>query len=53
MDSQGLILNMENGMFTVMYRNEAKAKLSVWVAQLLEHMTCKQGVVGLTPALGE
>jgi len=53
MDSQSLILNMEHGMITVMYRNEPKAEVSVWVAQLVEHLTCKQGVVGLILDLGE
>ena len=35
-----------------MYRNEHKAELYAWVAQLVEHLTCKQGVVSSIFALG-
>ena len=34
-------------------RNEPKAELYAQVAQLVEHLTCKQGVVGSIPALGK
>ena len=36
-----------------MYRNEPKAELYARVAQFVEHLTCKQGVVGPIPALGK
>ena len=40
------------GEFTVMYRNEPKAELYARVAQLVEHLICKQGVVGSNPCPG-
>ena len=40
---------MKHGEFTVMYRNEPKAELFGWVAQLVEHLTCKHGVMGSIP----
>ena len=42
-----------HGKFTVMYRNEPKSELYARVAQLVEHLTCKQGVMGSIPALGK
>ena len=44
---------MQHGEFTVMYRKKAKAELYTPVAQLVEHLICKQGVVGSIPALGK
>ena len=39
--------------FTVMYRHEPKAELSAWVAQLVKHLTWKQGVIDSIPTLGK
>ena len=36
-----------------MYRNEPKAELYSRVAELVEHLTCKQRVVGSIPALSK
>ena len=36
-----------------MYRNKPKAELHTPVAQLVEHLIGKQGVVGSIPALGK
>ena len=44
---------MQHGEFTMMYENEPKAELYALVAQLVEHLTWKQGVVGLIPTLGK
>ena len=32
--------HLSHGENTLMYRNEPKANLSTWVAQLVEHLTC-------------
>ena len=52
-ESTGWFNLVKHGEFTVMYRNGTKAELSTWGAQLVEHLTCKKGVVGSIPALGK
>ena len=45
-----MLVFLNHGEFTMMYKNEPKAELYARVAQLVEHLTFKQRVVGSIPA---